>query len=98
MLSFWNRITLGFWQYNDSIIKLMNKIYYLGVSVWLIWLKCLTLDFGSSHDLVIHEIKPCIGSTEPAWDSLSLPHSLPIPCVHALSLSLSLSLSLKMNK
>ena len=37
--------------------------------------KCLTLDFGSSHDLMVHEIEPCIGlcadSAEPAWDSLS---------------------------
>ena len=23
--------------------------------------KCLTLDFGSGHDLRVHEIEPCIG-------------------------------------
>ena len=54
----------------------------------------LTLDFGSGHDLVVRGFKPrvglCIGSSEPAWDSLSL--SL------LLSSSLSLSLSLKLKK
>ena len=37
--------------------------------------KRLTLDFGSGHDLMVCEIKPCIGlstfSAEPAWDSLN---------------------------
>ena len=46
--------------------------------------KCQTLDFGSGHDLTVHEFKSCIGlhtdSTEPAWDSLSLPLPLPLPC------------------
>ena len=36
-----------------------------------------TLDFGSSHDLTVHEFEPCIrlytASMEPAWDSLSAP-------------------------
>ena len=35
-----------------------------------------TLDFGSGHDLMVHEIEPCLGlrvdSEEPAWDFLSL--------------------------
>ena len=35
-----------------------------------------TLDFGSGHDLIIHEIKPhirlCADNMEPAWDHLSL--------------------------
>ena len=56
--------------------------------------KGLTLDFGSGHDLVVHEFEPlirfCADSAEPAWGSLSLPLSLPPPM---LSLSLSLSLS-----
>ena len=34
-----------------------------------------TLDFGSSQDLIVHEIKPqvglCTDSVETAWDSLS---------------------------
>ena len=38
--------------------------------------KCLTLDFGSGHDLTVLEIEPRIGvgadSAEPVWDSLSL--------------------------
>ena len=47
----------------------------------------MTLDFGSGHDLTVHEFEPCVrfcaDSEEPTWDSLSLP------------LSVSLSLSLK---
>ena len=51
--------------------------------------ECGTLDFGSGHDLTVHEFKPhvglCAGGTEPAWDPLwpspllvlSLPLSLP---------------------
>ena len=35
----------------------------------------------SGHDLMVHEFQPCIwllaDSTEPAWDSLSLPLSAP---------------------
>ena len=50
--------------------------------------KCLTLGFGSGHDLMVHEFKPHIGlyadSVEPAWYSLSLPVSLPL--LHSLSL------------
>ena len=42
--------------------------------------KCLILDFGSGHDLTVHEFEPrirlCADSAEPAWDSLSLPLSL----------------------
>ena len=53
-----------------------------------------TLDFGSGHDLMVHEFEShvglCTDSLEPAWDSVSL------------SLYLSpagvLSLSLRMNK
>ena len=47
--------------------------------------KCLTLDFGLGHDLMVYESKPCIGlcadSAEPAWDSLvfSLCHSSAYP-------------------
>ena len=39
-----------------------------------------TLDFSSSHDLLVCEIKPyvglCANSVESAWDSLSLSPSL----------------------
>ena len=59
-----------------------------------------TLDFGSGHDLTVHEIELhvglCTDSVDPAWDSLSHSLSLPLPhlCTRARSLSLSLSLSL----
>ena len=46
--------------------------------------KCLTLDFGSGHDLTVGEFEPCIelsaDSMELAWDSLSPFLSAP-PCV-----------------
>ena len=49
---------------------------HLGGSV-----KHLTLDFGSGHDLTVHEIEPHIGlctdSADPAWDSLSPSFSAP---------------------
>ena len=55
--------------------------------------KSPTLDFDSGHELMVCEFKLRIGlcadSVETAWDSLSLPPSLPLLC--ALSFSLSLS-------
>ena len=49
--------------------------------------KCLTLSFGSGHDLTVCDFKPCTGlrtdSVETAWDSLSLP----LPCSYSLFLS-----------
>ena len=60
--------------------------------------KHVTLDFRSGHDLMVCEFEPrvrlCAHSLEAAWDSLSLPLSLPSP---QLSPSLFLSLSLKLN-
>ena len=48
----------------------------------------LTLDFGSGHDLTLHEIEPrvrlCADGEEPACDSLL---STPPPHAHVLSLS-----------
>ena len=48
------------------------------------------LDFGSDHDLTVHEFKPrmgiCLGSAKPAWDSLSPSLSTP-PLLVFLSLS-----------
>ena len=43
--------------------------------------KCLTLGFSSGHDLMAHELKPCVESvsSEPAWDSLSPSLSAPPP-------------------
>ena len=55
--------------------------------------KCLTLDFSSGHGLMVCEFEPhvrfCVisaESPEPAWDSLSLPLSLPLPRSYLLSL------------
>ena len=51
--------------------------------------KRLTLDFSSSHDLMVHGIEPYVGlyddSMEPAWDSL--PHPGPSRLTYSLSLS-----------
>ena len=63
-----------------------------------------TLDFGSGHDLMVHQFKPYIGlctdSMEPAWDSLPPSLSAPPPLVHVhrCTCALSLSLSFKINK
>ena len=55
------------------------------------WVKRLTLDLSSGHDLIVHGIEPhvrlCTDSMEPAWDSLSLPLSAPL----LLTLSVPLS-------
>ena len=49
----------------------------------------LTLGFGLGHDLTVHEFEPYVrlwaDSTDPAWDSLSLPLSLPLPFSFSLS-------------
>ena len=53
-----------------------------------------TLDLGSGHDLMVHEIESqvvlCTDSIEPAWDSLSPSLSVPLS-MHSLSLFFSLS-------
>ena len=58
-----------------------------------------TLDFGSGHDLMVHEFKPRVGfsaeSTEPAWDSLSLSLAAPLPLMCVLALCLSRCVNLK---
>ena len=49
------------------------------------------LDFGSGHDLMFHDIEPCVGlcadREEHAWDSLSLSLSAPRQLVLSLSVS-----------
>ena len=54
------------------------------------WVKRLTLDFGSGHDLTVCEIKPhvwlCADSMEPAWDSLCPFLSAPPSLTHTLFL------------
>ena len=58
-----------------------------------------TPDFGSGHDLMVHEIEPCVrlrtGSMEPAWASLSLFLCCSPTC--ALSLSLIINKFKKLN-
>ena len=48
-----------------------------------------TPEFGSGHVPTVREMEPhimlCADSMEPAWDSLSLPLSLPLPSMCALS-------------
>ena len=48
-----------------------------------------TLGFGSGHGLTVREFESCIGlwadGAEPAWDSLFLPLSLPLPLSHTHS-------------
>ena len=65
-------------------------------------LKCLSLDFGSDHDLTVREFEPhgglCADSWQPAWDSLSPSLSALTPLSHTRTCSLSLSLSLSQNK
>ena len=56
-------------------------------------------DFGSGHDLMVHEFEPHVGlhaaqSLEPALNSVSPSLSLPLPSLHARARMLSLSLSL----
>ena len=53
--------------------------------------ECLSLDFGSGHDLTVHEFDPhiglCAGSVEPTWDYVSPSLSAPPPFMLCLSLS-----------
>ena len=69
-----------------------NVIEISGRGVWVAQsIKCLTLDFGSGHDLTVCGFWPCVGlyanSAKPAWDSLSL--SLSVPPSPPLMLSIS---------
>ena len=66
---------------------LSNRIKLFSGGTWVVqFVKHLTLDFGSSHDLIVLGLEPHVGlsanSVEPVWDFLSLSPSL--------SLSLSL--------
>ena len=64
------------------------EIYIIGAPEELS-VKPLTHDFGSGHNLMVHEFEPrvelCADSAEPAWDSLSLHLSLPLPSLCARS-------------
>ena len=56
-----------------------------------------TLDFGSGHGLNVPGIEPrvglCADSEDPAWDSLSIRLSLPLPFSHARTHTLSLKIN-----
>ena len=62
--------------------------YLYIIKLWGTWVagsvKRLTLDLGSGHDLSVRGFKPrvwlCAEGAEPAWNSLSRPLSLPLPC------------------
>ena len=52
------------------------RMVELGGDAWMPQLvKCLTLDFGSGHDVKVCGFEPhvsfCADSVEPAWNSLS---------------------------
>ena len=85
------------WELKIPNIKYKN----LGVPGWLSRL-CLTFDFSSGHDLMVHEFKPHVGlhtgSVEPAWDSLSLSLSISLSLSPTLGPTCTLSVSLKINK
>ena len=74
----------------EAVCMCFERKGCLGCLSWL----SIQLDFGSGHVLTVREIEPYVGlradSTEPAWDS----HSLPF-CVFLHSCAFSLSLSLK---
>ena len=94
-MPFPTRITLlTLYHYKDNYYLKMatSKGAWVAQSV-----KCPTLDFGSGHNLMVHEIQPCVSSALIAWSLLgilSLPFYLPFP----LSRSLSPCLSLSQNK
>ena len=66
---------------------------------WGAWeaqlVKCPTPDFGSGHDLTVHEIKPHLRLALTAWSLLGVLSLLLSLCPSPM---LSLSLSLKINK
>ena len=59
------------------------------------WVKHLTFDLASGHDLRVSELELCADSSDPAWDSLSLSAPTLLLLMHALNLSLSLSIIIK---
>ena len=72
----------------------MQEKYAAGAPRGTPSLKLRTLDFVSGHDLTVPETEPHIrlhaDSTEPTWDSLSLPLSLSTPPPSPFSPSLFL--------
>ena len=103
IISFSNLLRLILWSVIGSILEnvpyVLGKNIYSAIGWNVLYNRLLggigvaqlvehsTLNFGSSHDLTVHEFEPhiqlCTESLEPTWNSLSL--SLPLP--HSLSLS-----------
>ena len=80
---------------SESKNSFSSNCYLQRYHSWGPWVAQLvkhpTLDFGSGHHPTVCEFETHVGlhadSTEPAWDSLSLPLSLPLLCSHTLYLS-----------
>ena len=73
-------------KYNYNSIKLLESIQIRGAGVAQ-WIKYLSLDFGSGHDLAVCEFEPHIGlcadDAEPTWDSVSLSFCPSPTCTHS---------------
>ena len=75
------------WGHSIHSLNVPPRTYYESISIWGTWVaqlaKCLTLGFGSGHDLVVCEFETRFrlwaDSEEPAWDSLYSSLSLPPP-------------------
>ena len=66
----------------------------MGRGTWVAQsVKCLTLDFSSTHGLTVRGLEPCIrlcaDGMEGAWDSLCASLSLPFFCSPSLSLKIN---------
>ena len=75
----------------ETIAILLGNTKNGGWGTWMVQsVKCLTLDFGSGHDLTIVGLSPALGSAlsmEPAWNSLSLSLSLSLPLLDLRAVS-----------
>ena len=86
---------LKFWIYWVKYVIKFEITHVEEAPGWPSRLSCLTLDFGSGHDLMVYGIKRHVGLCAEAWSLLG---------ILSLSLSLSapplppLSVSLKVNK
>ena len=73
----------------DCVFVCLLLGWFFNAMVYGVLAKCPILGFSSGHDLMVCGLELCAGlcadSKEPAWDSLSLPSSVPLPYSHALS-------------
>ena len=80
--------------FSPALLRYDWQIILTYVSAWVAQsVECLTLGFGSGHDLTVHGFEPphqaLCGSTEPAWNSLSPSLSIPPPLMCTLTLHLN---------